>query len=392
MISGEKILFFGGSDWWYHNPSSGIQILEVLIKARNQALYVNNIPLRFPKPGKVSGKNRYFNKIKSYLRFLRSAKQDLWVLTPITLPFFFGNVRTNAINALLLKWQIRLAFFLIGWRNIKPVVICMTPAAGLVLPSIDRKASIYYLCDKFDKFRDIVNPVPITKLDAEVAHQSDALICVSKAIYDSYANSHPHAEYVPHGANLKVFNRAVNETFAKPYELATITGPIIGYFGSITESNDKAVLEYIAKQRPNYNIVLIGQVISDYSRLDAYPNIHFLGKKPLDNLPAYGQHFDVCIMNWIMNEWIRYCSPVKIKEYLAMGKPVVSVPIPEVVALYSDVVSIASTPLEFVEKIDYELQNDSITKKHLRIEKVRHDSWDAVAHRISSIIEKIIYL
>lgn len=387
MITGEKIVFFGGSDWWYHNPSSGIQLLKEMVKSGNQALYINNIPLRMPKPGKSGSKNRYLNKLKSYLKFLKKAEPGLWVLTPITIPGF-GSARIKKTNQVLLKLQIKLAMMLIGWWAVVPLVISMTPAAGLVLPGLKRKAAVYYLCDKFDTFRDISGSQQITEMDKVVARESDVLICVSKAIQSAYIETHSAAQYVPHGANIEVFNRAVAGKLPRPDDLADIKAPIIGYFGSITESNDKEILEHMARQRPDWNIVLIGQVISDYSMFDQYPNVHFLGKKSLEELPAYGQYFDVCIMNWIMNEWISFCNPVKAKEYLAMGKPVVSVPIPEVVDTMSDVVSIAATPEEFLNAVEFELNNNSEEKAAKRLAKVDGDTWDYRSKQIFELIEK----
>lgn len=387
MIKQEKILFFGGSDWWYHNPSSGIQLLKEMVKNGNEALYINNIPLRMPKPGKSGSKNRYLNKIKSYLKFLKRVEPGLWVLTPITIPGF-GSEKIKTLNKLLLKCQIQLAMVLIGWWRVNPLVISMTPAAGLILPEIKRKSCVYYLCDKFDKFRDISGSQQISQLDQVVADESDVLICVSKAIQAAYADTHRAAEYVPHGVNIEVFQRAAREKLQRPEDLKGITGPIIGYFGSITESNDKEILEHIAQQKPDWNIVLIGQVISDYSQFDQYANVHFLGKKTLEELPAYGQYFDVCIMNWIMNEWISFCNPVKAKEYLAMGKPVVSVPIPEVVDTMSDVVSIGATPEEFLAAVEDELATNSEEKIARRLAKVDGDTWEFRANQIFALIEQ----
>jgi glycosyltransferase involved in cell wall biosynthesis len=95
-------------------------------------------------------------------------------------------------------------------------------------------------------------------------------------------------------------------------------------------------------------------------------------------------------MNWKLNEWIHYCNPVKTKEYLAMGKPVVSVPIPEIVETLGDVISIAATPKEFVEKIGYELRHDNQDKRRQRIEKVRNETWKSKAEEMSDVILSIL--
>lgn len=391
MMRGENILFFGGSDWWYHNPSSGIQLLQEMVSSGNQALYVNSVPLRMPKPGKSGSWRRYKNKLRSYAKFLKKANDRVWVLTPITIPGL-GSKRIQGINERLLSWQIRFAMRVIGWRDEKPVVISSTPAAALVLPALKGqvKATVYYLCDKFDKFRDISGSDRISALDREMVSIADLLVCVSQEIQAAYSGHHPRCHYVPHGSNFELFHRAVTDDLPLPDDMRGIGKPVVGYFGSVTESNDKDILEAIASRHPEWNVVLIGQVVSDYSRLERYPNIRFLGKKVLEDIPAYGKYFDACIMNWVMSEWMHYCNPVKAKEYLAMGKPVVSVPIPEVVNTMSDVVSIATTPDEFVDKIEQELRSDSPERQRQRIEKVRGDTWYFRANEISQLIETFV--
>ncbi|EIC23460.1 glycosyltransferase [Thiorhodovibrio frisius] len=391
MMQGKNILFFGGSDWWYHNPSSGIQLLREMVASGNQALYVNSVPLRMPKPGKSGSWCRYRNKFKSYAKFLKQAEDNIWVLTPITIPGF-GHQQIQYINERLLLWQIRFAMRTIGWKGKKPVVISSTPAAALVLPVLKSKVRVivYYLCDKFDKFRDIAGSNLISPMDSMMVSTADLLVCVSKEIQAAYINDNPRCYYVPHGSNFELFHTAVTDELPLPEDMRDIRKPVIGYFGSVTESNDKDILEAILKKHPEWNVVLIGQVVSDYSRLEQYPNMHFLGKKELGEIPAYGKHFDVCIMNWVMNEWMQYCNPVKAKEYLAMGKPVVSVPIPEVVNTMGDVVAIAATPDEFVDKLEQELANNSPERERQRVEKVRGDTWYFRADEISGLIESFI--
>jgi glycosyltransferase involved in cell wall biosynthesis len=389
MIKGEKIVFFGGSDWWYHNPRSGRHILQEFVNNGNEAIYINSIPLRMPTPNKIGNFRRYVKKFKSYTRFLKRVDERLYVLTPISLPFY-GISQIASLNTRLLLGQIAVARRVMGWHNVSPVIICATPAAALILPWIPRKATIYHLSDKYDRYRDISNQKKIADMDAVVVRESDALICASKLIFDSYKDISTNCYYIPHGCNVDLFNMAAACCLKKPADINDLRSPIIGYFGTLTESNDQDILEFCASQHPDWNIVLIGEVVSDYSRLYSYKNIRFLGQKPLQDLPAYGQYFDVCLMNWKMNEWIHYCNPVKTKEYLAMGKPVVSVPIPEIVETLGDVISIATTPQEFVGKIEYELRYDSEEKRQKRMEKVRKETWKSKTEEISSIIEMLL--
>jgi len=385
MLKHQKILYFGGKDWWYHNISVGARLALNFAKMGNQVLYVNSIPLRRPKLGRKGSKARYLNKLKSFSKFLKKVEKNLWVMTPIFIPIYDGYF-SYTINQHLLIIQLRLAKKILGWCQELPIVFSATLAAALVLPKIKRKIALYHLVDKYDKYRDFSDKNWVSEMDNILVKESDILLCSSKEIFKYYKKLKSECYYVPHGVDFELFNKAATCELEKPWDLQGIKAPIIGYFGSLTESNDQDVLAYCAQKKPNWSIVLIGEVYGDYSKLKKYANIYFLGKKDLQELPAYGKYFDVCIMNWVMNEWMHYCNPVKAKEYLAMGKPVVSVPIPEVIQTLGDVVSIASTPAEFLEKIEWELQNDCFEKRKKRIEKVRHETWDKKTEEISNLI------
>ncbi len=166
-----------------------------------------------------------------------------------------------------------------------------------------------------------------------------------------------------------------------------IKKPIIGYFGSLTDSNDINLVRYIAEQRPDYSIVLIGSYSPEYKELSRIPNIHLLGRKDYRDIPLYGKYFDVCFMAWKMTEWIKNCSPLKTKEYLALGKPVVSVAIDELIREYADVVTVAYDRDDFLRKIDYSLNNDSLQKRKRRIDFVKNDTWENRFRQMVEIIE-----
>jgi len=91
-----------------------------------------------------------------------------------------------------------------------------------------------------------------------------------------------------------------------------------------------------------------------------------------------------------MNEWMQYCSPLKAKEYLAMGKPVVSVAIPEVIDTLGDVVSIASSRHEFLEKVEWELQNNNPERIRARIKKVANETWENKVREICNVLESFL--
>jgi glycosyltransferase involved in cell wall biosynthesis len=136
--------------------------------------------------------------------------------------------------------------------------------------------------------------------------------------------------------------------------------------------------------------VLAGQITGgDYSQLKQMNNVHFLGRLPYEKIPQLCAFFDVCLLQWKMSEWIECCNPLKMFEYMASGKPIVSVPIKESMQ-YCDIISIAHNKEQFADAIRWELQNDTQERSCKRIEIAREHSWDKHVDKISELIETAI--
>jgi glycosyltransferase involved in cell wall biosynthesis len=126
--------------------------------------------------------------------------------------------------------------------------------------------------------------------------------------------------------------------------------------------------------------VLIGTASVDCSGI-AQANVHLLGQRPYEQIPAYGHCFDVAIMPWRQNRWIDACNPVKLKEYLALGKPIVSTPFAEL-DHYDDLVYRAHTAQEFADMIRRAIAEDCPEKRARRRERVRTATWDRKAEAV----------
>ena len=167
-----------------------------------------------------------------------------------------------------------------------------------------------------------------------------------------------------------------------------IKHPVIGFVGMLQECIDYDKIEYIAKNRPDWSVVLVGKPLPgvnlDYLR--QYKNIHFLGLKKYDELPAYIRHFDVCLNVFRDGNLSRDVSPLKFYEYLATGKPVVSTPQPEQVLGYSDSVYIAGGDSDFLKKCEEAMAEPDGIKRENRIAYARACSWDARVREMEEIL------
>jgi glycosyltransferase involved in cell wall biosynthesis len=270
-----------------------------------------------------------------------------------------------------------LATRLVGFRN--PIVFASIPSFAGVVARMHHTGLIYYYSDKYDSYRDITARESIVARDRQLFESSDAVFCASEAIYADLVGDRDHVHLLPHAVDFRHFNAVVDEDVLEPADLSAVPHPRVGYFGSITSSNDQEMIRVAAERAPDLHFVMIGRVLGNYSVLKTLPNVHFLGFKPYADLPRYGKYFDAAFMSWIMTDWIRHSNPLKTKEYLSMGLPVVSVRIEQLEREFADVVLFADDGEQFINQVRKALAEDSPEARAQRIKAVRGESWDARA-------------
>jgi glycosyltransferase involved in cell wall biosynthesis len=370
------ILCFAGDNYWFSNPHSRYHLMHAVHRAGHRVLWVNSIGMNMPKVRQRGFVKRVALKLRSWLRWLKAAEPGFWVLTPIALPLF-GNRAVERMNAAWIAWQVRLACLLLGMG--RPLVFASIPSFADVVDAVPRRGLIYYYSDKYDAYRDLTARESIAAKDRHLFTAADAVFCASDKVHAALAGDRPHVHYLPHAVDFRHFHAAVEADAPAPADLAAVPRPRVGYYGSLTDSNDTDMILHAAREAPDLHFVLIGRVLGDYRALDALPNVHLLGFKPYAELPAYGRHFDVAFMAWKPTEWIRHSNPLKTKEYLSQGLPIVSIPIDELEERFGDLVEFAETGPEFLAAIRRCLADDSAERRAARIARVRGESWDARA-------------
>jgi glycosyltransferase involved in cell wall biosynthesis len=181
---------------------------------------------------------------------------------------------------------------------------------------------------------------------------------------------------VRHGVDFQHFVRACEATTRVPEDLARLPKPVIGFFGLVAEWLDYDALEALAKAHPEGSVVLIGKIApdADVSKLRALPNVHFLGRKKYEELPAYCRGFDVSVLPFKHNELTLNANPLKVREYLAAGLPCVATALPEVEKV--GLCKLARTPEEYVRAVD-ECLREGAGPSRERANRIFHESWDA---------------
>src|SRR5205823_13347203 len=158
----------------------------------------------------------------------------------------------------------------------------------------------------------------------------DLVFVVSETLLETKRRLNANTWTSPHGVDFEHFRRAQDADLAAPDDAAGLPRPIIGYFGSLEKWIDFELIDYLAEHRPQWTFLLVGRVAVPAGRLSQRPNVRWLGRRPYESLPAYGKLFNAAIIPFRINQQTLHCNPLKLREYLAMGKPIVSVDFPEV--------------------------------------------------------------
>lgn len=253
----------------------------------------------------------------------------------------------------------------------------LKPKAYLYL---DRDKTV--VMDYWKKHGTILEPLLMAK--------SDAVICNSYDFERNASQYNPNSFYIGNGVDLSLFDSETK--YEVPIELRRLPKPIIGYVGALISLRlDINLLIETVKSNPEKSFVFIGPEDEDFakSELHAMKNTYFLGKRHKDVVPAYIYGFNVCINPQIVNEITIGNFPLKIVEYLALGKPVVAIETNTMNELFSEVTYIANTKKKFNSLLEKAINEDNEDKAKQRIEFTKQFGWNEVANNVLSVINKI---
>ena len=378
------IICFAGCDWWYHNRGLFCPQVMTRLAKHYKILFVNSLPMRFPSLRRdKNALKKILRKLNSLSRYLRKSDNGMYVFSPLSLPFFttcFGR-RLSVFSVFL---QVKLVMTLLGFR--KPIIYVNCPPALGVVKRLNPAHLIYERTDLFEEMPG-ANKSYIASLNDELIKSADLVLYVNTTLWEQGTRENSNSLLLGHGVDFELFANAEKSSHI-PDDIAAIPRPIVGYFGDINEDAcDLLLLEYVARKLPDISLLLIGPISADVRSLRAYENVFFLGQKPYYQIPFYGKEFDVAIMPWNKNKWIEFCNPVKTKEYLSLGKPIVSIDYPEL-RPYHDVVYAASDYEQFVDFIRTAIKENDPHVRQKRKDRVKDETWDNKVDQIMRFIEE----
>jgi len=247
------------------------------------------------------------------------------------------------------------------------------------------RLSVYYCIDDYSALPD-VNEAAVKAMDEEMTRKADLVFIAAQTLLDAKRQLNPATRVSPHGVDLDHFARARDGSARPPVDIGRLPRPVIGFFGLIEQWIDLKLVDYLAGQRPGWSFVMLGRVAVPESDVPQRPNIHFLGVRPYSELPDYGSQFDVAIIPYRLTRQVINANPIKLREYLAMGKPIVSVSTPEI-DKYSDVVRIAHSDQEFLAHLDGCVEaGSSPAEIARRVERVSQEGWDARLTAVMAVV------
>jgi len=368
------VVCFGGEDWWYHNRGHFDMQLMRRFARLGTTIYINSIVMQKPR---ISQGKKFLQKLsrkaKSIFTGLKKTDAGFWAYSPFSLPAYhlrFGI----AVNDILLRFQISAVAKKLGLHN--PIVWVACPVACDIALKMNKARLVYQRTDRYEDDPG-VDKATIQAYDRTLKTNADITIYVSRALYDEEHGQCRRALFLDHGVDYETFVSAEQNQYV-PFDIATIKKPIVGYFGGLADHKvDLQLTEQLTKLLPDFSFVFVGDVPQNFrDKLDR-ENVWILGKKPYEQIPHYGKRFDVAILPWKKNRWTEAANPIKLKEYLALGKPVVSTPAFTEVQNYLDVVYVAETSEDFAQAIEKSLTEDSPKRIAARRNKVINDSWDS---------------
>ena len=394
MLKNQSIICFAGEDWWYHHPHSKNHIMKRLARAGNKVLFVNSISMGLPSLSSPDLFAKIRRKLSSYARYLRRTDDGIVVVSPLALPFY-SSAAGRKLNQILLLIQIKL--LMVAFDMSGPILWIAIPTANQIVGRLGECALVYQVSDKYEanQMDHATAAEVIRSMHLDLLSRADLVYYSGRKLYHEALESHPET-----AAKSKLLEQAVDfEHFARataagqdaiPEDVRLIPGPRLGYFGAMESwLMDQSLIRYVSERRPDWHWVLIGLRAAPLD-IESLPSVHYLGPKPYDQVPLYAASFQVCVLPWVTdNEFVNYGSAIKVREYLATGKPVVITPLYEYQHL-DGILRIARGGDDFIEKVEDALERDGLDKRVARQAAVRGATWDARAEAVSNDIASII--
>ncbi|MGH9869395.1 MAG: glycosyltransferase [Candidatus Polarisedimenticolia bacterium] len=377
MLENHSIICFAHD--WHGDPTSKTHIMRRLAR-RNRILWVNSIGMRRPA---ASGADmgRMLQKLRRGLSACREVEPNLFVADPLVIPLP-GIPAVERINATMLSAWLRRLCRRHGLS--RPIVWSFLPTMNRLVGRLGERMVIYHCVDEYAAFSGVPREALI-RMERDLVLRANLVFTSSEQLGMERRRLNPATHFVSHGVDTDHFAHALDPLTRVPEDIRWLPGPVIGFFGLLADWVDLDIILAMARARRDWSFALIGKASTDLSPLRGEPNVYLLGQKPYSALPGYCRGIDVGIIPFRMNDLTIRANPLKLREYLAAGLPVVATPLPEV-RRYKDLVRLAYGADGFVQEVEAALAERGEDARRRRAQAMAAEGWEARVAEICEIL------
>src|SRR5262245_17088883 len=377
MIKDQDIICFCND--WHGDPLSKQHIMQRLAN-HNRGLWVNSVRLHKPTPS-ASDVRRILKKALEFAQGSRQVDERIHVFSPLAFPFH-GSATGRWLNRKVLRWSLLRACAQLKFRN--PITWVFIPASAEVAGCLGERMVVYHCVDEYSEFTG-ADKTGLLALERRLLEKSHCVIVSSDLLLKNKQRHNRNTFLVTHGVDVAHFRQACDPATTIPDDIRSLRKPIIGFFGLIADWVDLPLVRFLAQSRPHWTFVLIGKVVTALEAFDGLPNVHVFEQKPYASLPGYAKAFDVALLPFVVNELTLAANPLKLREYLAAGLPVVSSAIPEAEKL-KDILYTARDHAHFLHLIQSIIDSKKTGPQMSISQQMDAESWDAKVEELSKIV------
>jgi glycosyltransferase involved in cell wall biosynthesis len=379
MLEGQSIICFAHD--WDGDPTSKTHIMRILAR-RNRVLWVNSIGMRRPRASGADVR-RLASKLRRGLGPSREVEPNLFVVNPLALPLP-GVAIADWLNTALIGATLRRRSRAHGIE--RPILWTFLPTIHRLLGRLGERLVVYHCVDEYSAFSG-VSRAAVERMERELVRRADVVLTSSQQLADERRPFNSNTHCVQHGVDVAHFARAADPSTEIPADLRGLPRPVVGFHGLLADWVDLDLVRKLADARPAWSFVLIGKPACDLGAIAGAANVHLLGRKPYGTLPAYCKGFDAAIIPFRIDALTLRANPLKMREYLAAGLPVVSTPLPEV-ARYRHLLHQALAPADFLAALERALEERSQADVRRRMEAMRSESWEARTEEMCDLLQQ----
>lgn len=368
---------------WQEDPTSNHHVLRELAKTR-RVLWLNSVGTRTPKLASARDLGKMRRKLGELARGPVNVENDLWVFSPMVLPFPH-NAAARRINTALLRATISTLRRRLGIGAFQ--LWTFLPNVGDYVGALGESLAVYYCVDEWSMFSYLDRDATIAA-ELSLLRKVDCVFAINAALAAKKRATHPETHVAPHGVAHELFSRALDPTTPVPEDIARLPRPVLGFYGTLRDWVDLELVAYVARARPRWSVALIGQQLDDVGPIAGLPNVHLLGRKPHGLLPAYCKGMDVGLIPYRLDERMKFVNPIKLREYLSAGLPVVSTAVPEV-RNHARWCAIADGGPGFVDAIERALATDTDRLRRERSAAMSRETWPRRVDEVARVVDEV---